>query len=91
MKVLLEFNKRHHYFEEYYKTERYCPNCGKQEVWDSLGEGDYYQGTTSYCTACSFGCCLLGGPGPTEDPAYLKVIEQLKTGSTHVPTTKKGK
>lgn len=39
--------------EEYYKTELFCPSCGKQEVWDERGQGDYYQGTTLFCLACN--------------------------------------
>jgi len=35
------------------KTEYYCPECGKQEVYEALGEGDYYEGTGLYCNSCN--------------------------------------
>lgn len=30
----------------------FCPNCGKQEVYTAVGDGDYYEGSTSYCKNC---------------------------------------
>lgn len=90
MKVLLEFSGSHHYWENYEKTDWFCPHCGKQEMWDSTGSGDYYTGTTSYCTACNFSSQLLGGPVLETHPAYLGIIDQLKSGVAREPTTGKG-
>ena len=89
MKVLLEFNT-HHYYRKYYKTEWYCPNCGKQEVWDESGEGDFYAGTTSYCTECGFQCNLLGGPSKITEKSYLNIVDQIRSGITLIPITKPG-
>jgi DNA-directed RNA polymerase subunit RPC12/RpoP len=33
------------------KTDYYCMNCGKQQVWEDDCD-DYYQGTGMHCTAC---------------------------------------
>jgi transposase-like protein len=32
-------------------TELYCPQCGRQEVWNSDGE-DYYDGSEYVCLSC---------------------------------------
>lgn len=36
----------------YEDTDLYCPNCGKQEVWEEQGFGDYYLGVDYACTNC---------------------------------------
>jgi len=90
MRVLLEFPGSHHYWDEYEKTDWFCQKCGQKEVWDSLGEGDYYTGTTAYCTNCNSAMSFLGGPSQETHPAYLGLIDQLRSGQTKKPTTGKG-
>lgn len=34
-------------------TKYYCPECGIQEVYEAIGEGDYYEGTGLYCKNCN--------------------------------------
>lgn len=43
-----------HYDTILKSTEYYCPNCGKQEIFEELGDGDYYQGPSLYCHKCNF-------------------------------------
>ena len=71
--------------QSFAKTDQYCPNCGVQEVW-SGGGSDYYHGESYYCTHCNYRC-HLDNSGTTTDEAYLKVIEQLRTGVVLPPTT----
>lgn len=46
MKVLNEY-PTHHYWEDYEKSELFCPNCGIQSVWQEQSEGDYYSQSPS--------------------------------------------
>lgn len=48
-------------FDEVQKTDYFCPNCGEKTVYQSLGEGDYYEGPAHYCRACSFQFTMPGG------------------------------
>lgn len=88
--VINEYPGSHHYLQTYEKTDLYCAKCGKQEVWDQLGPGDYYVGNESYCLACGFGCFYLGGPKEVKDQNELGIIEQLRSGKMAKPTTPRG-
>ena len=65
----------HSYERDYKKTELYCPNCGKQEVWEESGGGDYDKGTEHICIACSHNSFL--DSFKTDHP---EVVEQIKAG-----------
>lgn len=88
VKVLNEY-PTHHYFNEYEKTELFCPHCGKQEVWEEQSPGDYYCGPDFICTSCAHNFSIQG---PLEMFArnQIKQLEQLRTGVTFEPTTPKG-
>jgi predicted RNA-binding Zn-ribbon protein involved in translation (DUF1610 family) len=88
MKVLLEFRNSHHYIAEYEKSKYFCPNCGKQEVWEEQGEGDYYAGSSYICTSCSYTSYL--DRTMKADSAWAKIPEQLISGVMTTPTTEKG-
>lgn len=85
--ALLEF-KTHHYIHDYTKSDYYCPNCGKREVW-SGGGADYYVGEAYYCTNC-YHDSYLDGVGKCIDHPYVEVIDQIKSNTTYKPTTKRG-
>lgn len=94
MKVLQEYPKTerhdgHHYWREYEKEKYFCLNCGKQEVWAEQGEGDYYCGADLVCVACGHSWTMQG-PSLKTDPIDLIVLEQLRTGITKEPTTRRG-
>lgn len=91
MNVLNEYPGRHHYMETYVNNIKlYCPNCGHQGlVWESLS-GDYYVGPQYICVDCSNAFYLPSGPSKLKDPNELKKVEQLRSGITHEPTTKRG-
>lgn len=36
------------------KTKYYCPDCGKLNIYEEQGDGDYYHGTCLYCLSCNF-------------------------------------
>lgn len=91
MKVLKEYPGSHHYWEEYKKTDLFCTHCGKKEVWEETGIGDYYLGPESFCTACNSTANYSGGASVTNRPEDVSVIEQLRTGVTAQPTTRSGK
>ena len=48
------------YGDDIEKTDIFCPNCGKQNIWVAVGEGDYYEGPTHYCLDCRYHFGLLG-------------------------------
>ncbi len=75
----------HSYEYDYEKTELYCPHCGKQEVWEEAGGGDYYLGVDYLCTACSHISHLDSG-GETDHP---EVVEQILTGKVNPPVPKR--
>lgn len=80
-------NDGHHYEEEWTKTEMFCPNCGKQEVWSGDG-ADYYVGTQYLCTNCIHSSYLDGTSKVIEENT-LSIIEQIKTGIAITPSTRK--
>lgn len=86
MEVLREY-KTHHYIEESERdNDQFCPTCGVQgQLWRASA-GDYYLGSETICTACGNSNYLDNG-GNVGDP---KIIEQLKSGITHKPTTPPG-
>jgi hypothetical protein len=89
MKVINEYSS-HHYEQEYKKIDLFCPNCGKKEVWEEQGEGDYYSGTKHICTSCN-NAFYLPSLYNMEQTHELSIVEQLKSGKTKKPSTKRGK
>lgn len=89
MKVILEFKNSHHYEREYEKTEYYCPLCGKQDIWEEQGPGDYYQGPDYLCVNCNSSHSLIHSSGC--EGACANVASQIKSNTTATPTTKRGK
>jgi len=91
MKVLNEYPNSHHYWRSYEKSDLYCPFCGKKELWREQGSGDYYVGNASVCTECG-GTSNLDycSAGSNYGANYAGVLEQLRSGITKKPTTKKG-
>lgn len=88
MRVLLEFKNSHHYWEEYEKTSLFCPNCGKQEVWEEQGAGDYYEGNEHACTECGF--MFTKPSGSIREDEWSEIPKQLKSGRANKPTTEEG-
>jgi predicted RNA-binding Zn-ribbon protein involved in translation (DUF1610 family) len=86
MKVIREYST-HHYEEVWEKTEYYCPMCGTREVYEEQGPRDYYAGNDAVCLACD-NCFSIHEIG--FHMSTLGIVEQLKTGVTTTPTTKKG-
>jgi hypothetical protein len=69
-----------HIIKDYLKIDLFCPHCGKQELWESCGGGDYYVGVESLCINC--GCVAYLDPcgsEPSEDPSNKARILQIKT------------
>lgn len=87
MKVLKEYKGSHHYWEDYEKTGYFCPSCGKKDVWEQCGSDDYYVGSAYVCVNCSTSHYLDNSSDLRKDEHYVKIIEQLKTGKAHEPTT----
>jgi hypothetical protein len=90
MKVLNEYPNSHHYWDEYIKTELFCPNCGKQCIWSETGAGDYYVGSDFVCIECgNFFYMLDSGTKPQGENEENK-IKQIISGVTSEPSTPKG-
>ena len=47
-----------HYGDEIEKTDYFCPNCGVQNVYEEMNDGDYYMGATLYCLSCHHDFCM---------------------------------
>lgn len=90
MKVLNEYVGSHHYVERWEKCDYFCPNCGKKEVWEEQGGGDYYAGVDYVCVACDHFFYLPSGTFTRKDKNQITILEQLKTGKTNEPTTRPG-
>lgn len=88
MKVLNEYPGRHHYWEEYEKTELHCPLCGDRSVWSETGPGDFYVGADFLCTSCS-AVWTMQGPEKTKEINVMGKLAQLRQGKTFEPTTRK--
>lgn len=89
MRILNEYPGKHHYFDEFEKTEYFCPQCGAKEVWQEQGAGDYYVGEDWICTACSSIWKMIG-PSKITEINDMGKIAQLRQGKTFEPTTKRG-
>ncbi len=91
MKVLNEYPGSHHYWENWERDEKmYCPTCGsKGMLWTADG-GDYYAGPESICTGCLNRFHLQGGGSIVTDANDIGRYEQLRSGVTKEPTTKRG-
>lgn len=81
--------KNHRHVTELLKSKMYCPNCGKQEIWEEQGSGDYYAGVDYVCTACGSKSYLDSVHVPN-DSSHAEILEQLRSGITNKPTTKQG-
>lgn len=63
----------------YKKSNYYCPLCGKQEVWEDQGEGDFYEGVDYACTNC-YASFTLPSLGTNEnDFEGEQLIKQLRS------------
>ena len=58
----------HSYEHPYVKTELCCPHCGRKDVWEGVGQADYYTGTPFLCIYCAGEFCLPYGDGEYEEP-----------------------
>lgn len=90
MKILDEYPGRHHYWQEFKKTDYHCPQCGAQEAWQDQGLGDYYLGVQWLCTACS-ATWTMQGPTRNIEINDMEKLTQLRQGKTFEPTTKPGR
>lgn len=88
MKILNEY-ATHHYWDEYRIGQLFCPNCGKQSVWEEQGSGDYYCGPDYLCISCDHRFSIQG-PDKPEWGNVTKKLEQLKSGVTLKPSTPEG-
>ena len=61
------------YEKKYTKVDTYCPNCGKQSVFEADGEGDYYVGPDCVCLECD---SVFTWQGASKADQF--VLEQLK-------------
>ncbi len=69
----------HKYDENWGKTDYYCPYCGKQEVFEEAGAGDYYLGTQALCIACEKTSYLEnGGRQASSDSADRQRVDQIR-------------
>lgn len=87
MKVLNEYPNSHHYLETWEpKPKLFCPICGVRGKLFAEDSGDYYAGCQYICVDCGESSYLDGAGGK----AKQSIVEQLRSGVTHEPTTKKG-
>lgn len=88
MKVINQF-PNHHYEQQYSKVDYYCPGCGILGLWVEDSGGDQYLGLDYVCSRCGFKC-HLDSSSQTTQQNDIGILEQLRSGITSVPTTKKG-
>lgn len=48
----VKYELGHQYDETWEPCAFYCPSCGKRDVWEEAGAGDYYVGTDYICRSC---------------------------------------
>ena len=54
----------HTYAETWESCEHFCPHCGRREVMEAQGGGDYYVGVDYLCLACGWTFSLPGLHAP---------------------------
>jgi transposase-like protein len=62
---------------EFSITDLYCPECGKHDVWQEGGEGDYYVGSEYICVDCKSTFTTQSGSSNPDDPKIVKFMEEL--------------
>ena len=77
----------HKYSEGWSKTNLFCPQCGKREVWANDGPGDYYVDNQYLCLAptCAATFYLPGGvmeASGEQDDQRLREIASAKQQAT---------
>lgn len=89
MRVLRE-TRDFHVYEEYEKTQKFCPDCGRQEVWAQSSMRSHY--LCAAC-ACAFRRSITPPPGffgnvndETGDEIDKAIAAQLLTGKIAEPT-----
>ena len=50
--ITVKYEAGHSYREVWEKTEYFCPECGKRNVWHDTSGGDYYVGEEHLCVEC---------------------------------------
>jgi len=72
----------HSYQERWEDGEYFCPGCGAREVWEEMGEGDYYQGPEFLCLACGASFWMPSGPDirtdNSQDRQRLEALRGLR-------------
>lgn len=91
MKVLNEYPGSHHYWNDYRKTDCFCPFCGQKEVWMNYGPGDLDWGSDSLCVGCNARLYLDHCSDAPSWPNVEGILKQLREGITAEPTTKIGR
>jgi hypothetical protein len=74
--------------QQYEKCDLFCPNCGKQEVWEEKGLGDYYLGVNYLCLSCETSHNLDNTYGELCKTSK-GIIEQLRSGVKNEPYEEK--
>jgi predicted RNA-binding Zn-ribbon protein involved in translation (DUF1610 family) len=72
--------KSHSLNFEYSRCEWYCPNCGKQEVWEEAGPGDFYEREDYVCLGCEIHFTLPRTDDITidEKDPFRQILEALR-------------
>lgn len=67
--LTIKYEAGHSYTSWFEKTEIYCPNCGKRDVWKNDDGGDHYVGEDYYCLDCNseFNLPRLSVPDDEDD------------------------
>jgi hypothetical protein len=74
------------YICRYEKTVKYCPECGKQNVWFYDGYEDYYtSGKEYYCLECgAYGEDWRDVSDGTGEKQIIELLRLAKDGKEHI-------
>jgi hypothetical protein len=77
IRVDVKYELGHTITTYYERSDWFCPNCGKQNVWEEQGPGDYYVGVNHVCIECKTYFLM---PSIDSDPDYTEkqVIETIR-------------
>lgn len=81
MKVEFKYHYTHQQVDfrdaSFHSTEMYCPECGKKDVWQEDGSGDYYEGSAFVCIDCKTVFYMPTCHPVYDDPKFKKLFEMI--------------
>ena len=79
VKLDVRYAMGHSYPETWKLGELFCPECGKQGVWEEQSDGDYYVGANFLCIECCHAFTIQGPYNAKESDGETCWLQRIET------------